>query len=211
MANTRGPLFSLSARGTWKHALTFQHTRTGTRVTRKPRNLVPASPACNANMRGMLILNSIWTNLVAADPSAWTDPTLGGDGDPRRAFLAWNLRRWARGYIPVLEPIETPGPDPYPNNQPVANDWSGYPWISPDGGAGTLVYDLGILCRVPTGTPWPANPLAAAIAYEIDLPDDGGAGIIDYEPIPSAEYKAAGVYHDGRHHWDAIALPHTWP
>jgi hypothetical protein len=115
MALARGPLFSLSARGTVANAATYRRGRNSAVVTRKPSTPAAWSAAQTSHRDTIATLASLWRAASAADHATWDALAL-----PRRTtrwaeYSRENLARLRQGLDPttVWPPSQPPvtGPD----------------------------------------------------------------------------------------------------
>lgn len=113
MVKVNAPMLSLDASGKLGGAIVFSKWKGRHYV----RSLVtPANPQSGGQvgMRRMLkYLSQQWTNLDAADKSAWDTLADASVISPFNAYVAFNLKRWRNflgpSNIPTVDDTQTPG------------------------------------------------------------------------------------------------------
>lgn len=101
MVRVKGPLFSLSASGTYLKKFVFRTTSTGSHVATRPATLPARSPAQLAHAQKVAEMAAAWSALPGATRAAWNacglNYSLTGYG------LFW--REWiAQGSTPASPP-----------------------------------------------------------------------------------------------------------
>jgi hypothetical protein len=107
MAQTTGPLFSMSAQGTIGNALTFQSWKGRNTTRQRP---VPANPKTIAQRQArtwIMILNAIWRQVSDANREGWQAQADQGQYTKFNAFNSVNLNRRTNGLYPLASPIWT--------------------------------------------------------------------------------------------------------
>lgn len=72
MARVKGPLFSLSASGTYLKQFVFRTRSTGTHVATRPATLPARSAAQNAHAQKVADMAAAWRHLAPATQAEWS-------------------------------------------------------------------------------------------------------------------------------------------
>ena len=102
MARVKGPLFSLSASGTYLNKLVFRTNSKGTHVATLPQNLPPRSPAQTAHSQKIAEMVASWKSLAPATRLQWS--SCGASYGLTGYALYW--REWiAQAATPQAPPV----------------------------------------------------------------------------------------------------------
>ena len=71
MAKVKGPLFSLSASGTYLRKFVFRTTTKGTHVAQRPATLPTRSPAQDTHAQKIADMAASWRAMSGASKAAW--------------------------------------------------------------------------------------------------------------------------------------------
>lgn len=112
MAQTTGPLFSITAKGTIGNALTFQTWKGKTTTRKKPDPHNVDSLAQRIGRAGVTIANALWSDLANAEKEAWQSQAQARNITPYNAQVSDALARKANNQAPQRYPGAT-------------GDWSG--------------------------------------------------------------------------------------
>ena len=111
MVKLTSPCMSIDARGTLGNVLTF--AKTG-KVNYAKKHFSPANPRSNAQVgiRAMTkFLTQIWSSLTTAQKESFAQLAEQLQLSNYHAFLKHNSRRWADGFMPTVDMLDTDNPD----------------------------------------------------------------------------------------------------
>lgn len=103
MAKVKGPLFSLSASGTYEGLITFRPVGNGTSAGRPPRSRQPRSQSQLDNAANIANMSASWSGLDAGVRAAWNAcaVTLGFRSGYNLFWAQWLIQGSAPGNPPV--------------------------------------------------------------------------------------------------------------